>query len=311
MVANANYDQILSTTLANYEKTLVDNIYTSRALFFMLKESGSIRKQGGNKIVLPTIYSGNTTASSYEGADTLSTTPQTGISASEYAWKQYAASVTISGIEEAMNNGEQEVIDLLQAKVEQAEESIYEGMDVMFFGDGTGNGGKNWNGLANLVAQNATAVGGIDPSTDTFWQSYIEATAEPLSLAKMNTAFNTVSGGSDTPNVILTTQTLYEKYEALLQPQERFTDVKTADGGFVNLTFKQKPVTYDPYCTAGSMYFLNTKYLKLILHSDKAWKATPFVTPANQDIRTAQILTYGNLCVSSRRRQGVLTGKTA
>lgn len=311
MAGNPNFDDILSTTLANYAPTLEDNIFSARPLFFFLKEAGQVRKvSGGSKIVLPLIYGKNSTAGSYSGADTLDTTPQSGISAAEYDWKQYAASVTISGIEEAKNNGEQEVIDLLEGKIMQAEESIYESMDEMFFGVGTGNGGKDWNGLGNLVNQNSTAVGGIDPSTETFWQSYIESTAEPLSLAKMTTAFNSVAVGNDKANVILTTQALYEKYESLLQPQERFTDPKTADGGFENLMFKNRPITYDAYCGTGLMYFLNTKYLRLTLHTDKAWKPTPFVTPPNQDIRTSQILTYGNFCASNRAKQGVLSGKT-
>jgi len=44
----------------------------------------------------------------------------------------------------------------------------------MFFGDGTGNSGKNWNGLANIV-DNTGSVGGIDAtSTNTWWRSYKE-----------------------------------------------------------------------------------------------------------------------------------------
>jgi hypothetical protein len=35
------------------------------------------------------------------------------------------------------------------------------------------------------------------------------------------------------------------------------------------------------------------------------------VRPNDRDARYAQILLYGNLTVSNRNRQGVLTGKTA
>jgi len=83
---------------------------------------------GGVKIVEPLIYGTNGTVGSYSGTDTISLTAQSGITAAEYDWKQYAASIAITGIEEAQNNGEQEVINLLEAKIMQAEESIREGM---------------------------------------------------------------------------------------------------------------------------------------------------------------------------------------
>ena len=44
------------------------------------------------------IYGNNETVSSYSDYDAVSLTPQTGISASEWNWKQYAASISISGI---------------------------------------------------------------------------------------------------------------------------------------------------------------------------------------------------------------------
>lgn len=311
-MSNPNFDTILATTLKNYLPKLEDNVFTARPLVFFLKEAGQIRPIGGGaKIVLPIIHALNTTTGSYAGYDVIPTTPQEGISAAEYSWKQYAASIAINGIEEAMNSSEEEVIDLLEGKIMQAEESIYEKMDEMFFGDGTGNSNKNFNGLGNLVNQNTTSVGGIDPSTNTYWQSYRETTAEVLSLAKMTTAYNTVSVGNDRPNVILTTQTLFEKYEGLLQPQLRFADTRTADAGFQNLLFKGAPVTYDTYCGTGLVYFLNTKYLRLHGHKDVWFKPTPFVRPENQDARYAQILVYGEFCASNRKRQGVLTGKTA
>jgi len=303
---------LLSTTLSNYRAQLTDNVFTARPLTYWLTDKGRIRMvNGGVKIVEPLIYGTNSTVGSYTGTDTISLTAQSGITAAEYDWKQYAASIAITGIEEAQNNGEQEIINLLEAKIMQAEESIREGMNTMFFGDGTGNSSKNWNGLANIV-DNTGSVGGIDAtSTNTWWRSYKETTATALTVAQMLTAYNTTSVGNDHPDVILTTQTLFEKYETLLQPQLRYTDTKTADQGFQNLLFKAAPVMYDTGCTAGVMYFLNSKYLTLVGHSDKWFAQTDFIRPENTDARYALILSYGNLTCRNRAKQGKLTAKTA
>jgi hypothetical protein len=312
MAGNANFDALLSTTLANYRDKLTDNVFTARPLTYWLMDKGRIRTEsGGTKLVEQLIYGENSTVSSYSGYESLSLTPQEGISAAEYDWKQYAASVAISGIEEAKNNGEHAIIDLLEAKIMQAEESLREGFNQMFFADGTGNSGKDWNGLGNLVGD--VTVGGIDPSAtgNEFWASYEEDTAGALSLLDMATAYNSTSVGNDHPDVILTTQTLFEKYESLLQPQLRYTDTKTADAGFQNLLFKSAPIMYDVHAPAGTMFFLNSKYIKLVGHSDKWFKQTDFVRPENQDARFALIMCYGNLVVSNRAKQGKLTGRTA
>ena len=142
---NSNFDEILSTTLKNYIPKLTDNIFSARPLFYALTNGQTIRRiSGGAKIVVPVIYGTNSTAGSYDGTDTISTTAQTGISAAEYSWKQYAATVTISGIEEAKNNGEAQIIDLLEGKIFQTQETVIENMNTMFFGNGTGNSSKDW-----------------------------------------------------------------------------------------------------------------------------------------------------------------------
>ena len=312
-MSNPNFDALLSTTLANYRDQLTDNIFTARPLTYFLQDKGRMRMlNGGTKIVEPLIYGTNATVGSYSGYDSIALTAQAGITAAEYDWKQYAASIAISGIEEAKNNGEQEIINLLEAKIMQAEESMREGFNQMFFADGTGNSGKDWNGLGNLVEASGT-VGGINRATsgNEYWQSYEENTATALTLAQMSTAYNSVSVGNDHPDMVLTSQTLFEKYEALLQPQLRYTDTKTADAGFQNLLFKAAPVVYDEHCTAGVVYFLNSKYLTLVGHSGKWFAQTDFVRPENLDARYALIMCYGNLTCRNAAKQGKLTAKTA
>ena len=304
---------LLSTTLANYRDKLTDNVFSARPLTYWLMDKGRIRTEsGGTKIVEQLLYGQNETVKSYSGYETLSLQPQEGISAAEYDWKQYGASIAISGIEEAKNNGEHAIINLLEAKISQAEESMREGFNQMFFADGTGNTGKDWNGLGNIIEAEKD-LGGIDPALpgNGFWKSYEDNSMATLSLAQMATAYNSTSVGNDHPDLVLTTQTLFEKYESLLQPQLRYTDTKTADAGFQNLLFKSAPVMYDVHAPSGTMYFINSKYLKLVGHSDKWFTQTDFVRPENQDARFALIMCYGNLVCSNRKKQGKLTSKSA
>ena len=310
---NSNFDEILSTTLKNYVPKLSDNIFTARPLFYALTTGQTIRRiSGGAKIVVPVIYGTNSTAGSYSGTDTISVTAQTGISAAEYDWKQYAATVTISGIEEAKNNGEAQIIDLLEGKIFQTQETIIENMNTMFFGNGTGNSNKDWLGLSALVGSTGSP-GGIDAtdSDNDWWRSAVTNQGGALTIAAMATLYNNCSVGNDQPTIGITGQTQYEVYEALLEDQIRYTDTDVGDAGFQNLMFKGCPITFDGTLAGeGKLYFLNTKYLQLVAHSDVWFKPTPFVRPTNQDSVFSQLLCYGELTTSNRARQGYMYGIT-
>jgi hypothetical protein len=310
---NSNFDEILSTTLKNYVPKLTDNIFTARPLFYALTTGQTIRRiSGGAKIVVPVIYGTNSTAGSYSGTDTISVTAQTGISAAEYDWKQYAATVTISGIEEAKNNGEAQIIDLLEGKIFQTQETIIENMNTMFFGNGTGNSNKDWLGLSALVGSTGSP-GGIDAtdSDNDWWRSAVTNQGGALTIAAMATLYNNCSVGNDQPTIGITGQTQYEVYEALLEDQIRYTDTDVGDAGFQNLMFKGCPITFDGTLAGeGKLYFLNTKYLQLVAHSDVWFKPTPFVRPTNQDSVFSQLLCYGELTTSNRARQGYMYGIT-
>ena len=191
-------------------------------------------------------------------------------------------------------------------------------MNSMFYADGSGNSAKDWMGIGGIVGTSndgpsASAIGNIaaDGSNNTWWRSSVTNVGGALTVAGMATMYNNVSVGNDQPTIIITDQDEYEKYESLLTGNIRYTDTDMADSGFQNLLFKGAPVTFDADSNLdGKMYFLNTKYLQLVAHSDVWFKPTPFVRPTNQDAVFSQILCYGNLTTSNRSRQGLLVGLT-
>ena len=64
-----NYDSLLSTTLFNYRKTMVDNIFKSNAFLAALRTYGGIDySNGGERIAQPLMYETNNTVKSYRGS---------------------------------------------------------------------------------------------------------------------------------------------------------------------------------------------------------------------------------------------------
>jgi hypothetical protein len=320
VAGNVNFDSLLSTTLDNYRKTLADNVFKSRPLLWWLTEKNSVRKlSGGVSIVEPLIYAEGQ-AGSYGEWDAISIVPQEGISAAEYPWRQLFATIAISGLEEAQNNGEEMVINLLRAKVMQAEETMKSKLNKMLYANGTGNSGKDFLGLAALIGATGT-VGNIDSGAvgNTFWQSVV-GSGSAMKLgglrALLGTAYNSASNGNDVIDGVFTSQKDYETYEAELTPNIRYQDVKSANAGFTSLMFKQAPIYWDRDCAQGTAYGLNSKYITLVGHSQRWFTQSPFSdglsaaaggNATTVDARYSIITTYGNLTVNNRARHFVVS----
>ena len=326
-VVRDTYDSLLSTTLRNYAPELTDVVFSKRPLLKWLKDGNRFQNEdGGAAITVPIIYGLNDTVESYWMYDTISTAPQDGITAAQYDWASLAGSITISEMELAMNSGEERVINLLDAKRMQLEETMAEVLDYQFLQNGSGNSGKNFLGLKAIVsasdnAYGSASLGGIaasstttraDGSSFSYWSAQVETTSEALSLSRLSDNYNDCSAGTnDFPDFALTTQTLWQAYEALLQPQQRFQNAKSAEAGFQNLMYRGSTVFWDAYVDSGYWYNLNSKYIALKTLKNKWMSPTPFVRPPNQDIKVAQIICYGQLVTNCRFKHGLLTGKTA
>lgn len=303
-------DAVIATTLSHYENKLADQVFSSKPLLWSLKNAGRVKNYHGISIVQQLIYGEAVNHGSYADSDVFATAAQTGISAAEFPWRQYYGLIYFTGLELAKNTGKEQLISLMEARVDQVEMTISENLDEMLFGDGTGNGGKDFMGLAGLVNSTTNTVGGIDRSTYTWWQPSRVNEAGSLSLASMRTAYNDPSEGIDQPTNGFTTQAVYEAYEGLLQSNVRHEDVEMGDAGFQNLMYKGAPLVFDAYCDTGLLYFLNMKYITLAKLDDVWFQPSELQKPTNQDVYYKTLILYGNLILSNSKRQSVLYGIT-
>ena len=327
-----NWDDMLTTTMHNYHKTLTDNIFNGRPLLNYMMSKGRVRKiNGGVSIVEPIIYTEGE-AGAYSEWQQLTVTPQEGISAAQFPWRQVYATIAISGLEEAINNGKEQVLSLLEAKVMQAEETLKNRMSKMLYGTQSApDATKDFLSL-DAIIDSTGAIGGINPATSgsEFWKAIETAvgTVDATGLERaMSAAYHSSSdSGSDRVDALFTGQGVYEFYESTLTPQVRYTDTKSANLGFMNLLFKQTPVYWDFDCPSGVMYGINSKYVGLVFHSSRFFAQTPFSKGLSESIASAHatsglasavdarysfITAYGNLTTRQRRRHFKLTGIVA
>src|SRR3990167_8774531 len=303
--------QLASITQELYIPKAVDNIFTSNATLFRLREKG-IKYSGGRDIVQPIVYAAVTAAGAFEGYEVLGTTPNDVLTAAVFNYRQHYAHISISGREELLNSGKEAILNLLEAKRMAAEMTLMDNLGTGI--QGTNSTGKNIDGLQDVLLATGTYAG-IAVTDFAGWIARIRtlAVAGTLTLVEMQKTFGLGTIGSDHPTVVISKQPVFDKYWSLLQPDQRFVDTKMASAGFQSLSFNGIPFVVDAHVkgTGGGtqdscVEFLNERYLWLGMHKDANFKTVPIPPTKDQDAKMVRILWAGNLLCSRRDTQAVI-----
>jgi hypothetical protein len=335
-VPNTNWSEITTTTLFNRSRKLADNVTKNNALLRRLSQKGKIKPfDGGQAIVQEIEYSENGTYKRYSGYDVLNVSPSDVFTSAQYPIAQAAVAVSISGLEMLQNSGKEKMIDLLEARIGNAERTMQNNLSGDCYSNGTADGGKQIGGLQLLIADtnNSGTVGGIDSSVWGFWQNQVQSfSANSLTIqTMMNRAWLSQARQADKPDLILADNTFFRFYWESLQAIQRITEDRSGMAGFASIKFMDADVVYDggfqgnsagnvsvlgsggswlsgSGAPASHMYLLNTDYIFLRPHKD------PDMTPldpdrfsVNQDAMVKLIAWAGNMTMSNRFLQSVIT----
>lgn len=329
---NPSIDDIVATTIENRSKKAADNVTRNMALLSALRERGNTRSyvpvDGGTTIWQELEYALNGTTMWYSGYETLNIAPQQIFSAAVFQIRQAAVAVSVSGLEELQNAGEERMIELVGGRVSNAERSLEALISTGIYSDGVTP--KSIGGLQQLISKTPTVtqVGGIDPGTWEFWQNIKFAAVADGGAActsgnikgYMDTVANQLVRGTDKVDLVVADNNFWELYNQSLQAIQRTEEVRTGEAGFEYLRYRGAKVimdggfqgfSSDPIpvggCPANTMYFINTRYLHYRPHRDRNFNAIgPKRMSVNQDATVKLIGWAGNMTISNRRLQGVL-----
>lgn len=301
------YDQISAITEKKFIPKLEDNIFDSNPMLQRLRKKQKMLS-GGTKVIVPLNYATTTSSGWYQGADTLSVADNQNITSAEFEWKQLYANISINRREELQNSGDAGKLDLVKSKIQIAEKTMADSMGTAIYN--ATSSGDAFVGARVFVSTDST-YGGIDQSSYSWWQGQVDSSTTTLSISALQGLWNDASIGNDTPSVIMATRDNYDRYYALLQPQQRFMDKQTAEAGFTSLMFNGAPFIADSHVPSGYVFMFNEKYLCLYTHKDENFRFEPFTKPINQNVKLAKIYYMGALISSNNRMHGGLTNLSA
>jgi FlaG/FlaF family flagellin (archaellin) len=328
--ANSSISDIIATNIQSRTGELADNVTNNNALLRRLKDRGNVKTfSGGNVILQEIMYNDSTTnnTNSYSGYEVLNVSQNSPISSAQFSITQYAAAVSISGLEMIQNSGKEAIIDLLDGRMNVAEAQLANRIGSDIYKDGTGNSGKDLTGLAAAVpdAPSTGTYGGINRANYSFWRSqkYSGVTdgGSAVSASNIQSYMDSLAvqliRGTDKPDLIVADSNYYRLYLQSMQSIQRVTDGgnSTQGAGFASLKYYGAGMASDVVldggigaaATANHMWFLNTKYLMFRPHVDRNFVPIGGERQAvNQDAVVKLIGWAGNLTSSGPQFCGVL-----
>jgi len=330
---------VTSLTQDRYIPKVIENALDGNVLTMRLMRNQKTWN-GGHQIVQPVNLEKYNQLGSYSGFDPLSTTQQNTRQVATFNPSQVYVSMSISGIQKAVNSGDAAVIDLIATEMEQRTRDFKDMFGDQVYSDGTGNSSKDILGILAAI-DDGTSVGtygNLSRSTYANWKATRTAQSGSLSLADIAADFDAAEINGELPTIMITTPAVFTIYEALLTPtvshQFSMNDFRmTSEGiarvggaiaanqGFRALTFRGIPFVADPKCTSGNIFTINENHLFFMrlpqptgftVESERdgfGW--TGWQQPVNQDAVTGRLQWYGQLVSDSPRTMARRTGVTA
>jgi hypothetical protein len=338
--------RLTTTTQDKIMAMVADGVFNSNVLFSRLARNR--KKFVGERMKFPIEISSNGNNGSFSGADVFSKTIVDTRRNMEYVPKFFYQSVTLPLTDLWVNStSETQIINLMDIEVKWAAQSAADALGTIFYGDGTGNGGKDFNGLGNLVDDGTVSatIGGLTrASFPDALDSVVTASGGTLTLSKIRSLYDGVRSGNTKPTLGVTDESTFSLIDQLLEQKARYNEVNTdakkpANFGFGadTINFRTVDIIADEKCTAGSLFFLNENFLGWYALQDAptsmGLRAVPyagapiegndyqqlpgigffytgFTKSQNQAVYSADIYVGGEFLTNLPKRQGKLTGIT-
>lgn len=314
------------------DTVLRENVFASAML-------SKTEKFKSSTMDFPIKWTKGVSGTSFSGYDLLPTGASDTRVFMVYQPRFYAENVSLPGTDLSANNTAQKVLDLAEVEMKSRAQDCADDIGNLFYLDGTGNGSKDFLGLAAIVDDGTSVptIGNLSRAT----YPTLDATKTPsgglLTLLGLRTLYNNIVDGPVQPSAIYSTRPVFSYYENLLQPTERvMKDVRIAENfkgftGYKSLEWAGMPFLADRKCTAGTLFMLNEDYLKF--HELPWWDGEPvtvknsdivgnqyedegslgftwtgWIKPSNAAAVNSFIILGGQLITDNPRRQGLLSG---
>jgi hypothetical protein len=244
---------------------------------------GNAKRWQGRKLEKAVQVTKPTTGGSFSGLDTFVTTKVDTKRRLSFDLRGFYQAVVIEGMEaDAVGSDPQAAVSLVVDSMEEAGNAMADSVADLFYGDGTGNGNKDFLGLNAIIDDGGVVAtyGDLSRSTySTLQSTQTDITGGLTSLSALAAADSAARYGNDRVTLHVTGEDKWTEFEALIQPtiqtnvmgdgykQVTRTGVVANQAalkgelGFDALFFRGAPVVADEKCPDLYWYGINEKHI--------------------------------------------------
>jgi len=315
-------NNIITSTFDNRRKAITNNVYDFYPVFKLLKEKGQTAvPTGGQYAEYPVAMAKNETGRFIGRGGTVPLSDTEFLDIARYIWSTYAININNYREDLRINRGKPLVLSLLKAKVKNTEQAIADNLENAL-ADNPVPGSVVLTALSDIVktsSQTSGTTGGITRDANIWYNQLTSMSGESAALYltdRMMTMMNNCSvvgqGIQRLPDIIVTTQTIYEYYEMEVEKANQNYNKAILDLGFGGgLKYKQATMVWSPpFSTnqANNMFFLNSSNLQVQIDPFANMRMTSWKEIPNQPFDSvAQIVVVSQLVCNCLRNQGVIT----
>lgn len=299
------YNELDAHVREKYIPVLQDQFYYSTPLMAQLMSKSKVVFNSGAKIDIPVLY-GDLPNGWYTGLDTFDISSVETTTLAKFDWKQMYVDVTLDGTTILKVEGDEKVLSIVETKMENAGKTFSRAFSQALYAD---QGDKAILPLTDAIATSGT-YGEINKATYSWWQGNVNTTGGAFDMDMLQGMYGDCCDGAIQPDLIITTQDIYDKIWLRVQPQQRGNLDNTpglANIGFSGIKFNNATIVVDSYCNSGYIYVLNTNFWKMVVHQKRNMYWTDKKVPLDQDAWVRQLLWAGALCCSAPRWQGYIS----
>jgi len=314
-------DNLTTSTWYDVRKQLFGDIFQVTPLLDKMIEKGRVKERvpDGSHFEIPIQYGKLSQNQKWFGrGDTFGEKEAEFMTRLEYGVKNLGDSIVRYWDDERKNRGPAQILNYIETVIENHKSCLAETLSDALW-DTSGSNPLAITSLPTLISTTPLVgtVGGIDRSKNPYLRNQVKnftgLTIDANLIDEMETMWNDCSKwktkGRKVPDVIITTQAIYERYAKLaraLGTYEFNNNSRRVDLGSGECMFKGAEMFWDPSCPEGTMYFLNTDTLEFPYDPQYYMQMTEWKSKHNGIDRYAQIVTVCNLVANNFLKNGVI-----
>ena len=335
MAGVSTLSEVLNTqfteTWYEIQAEAADNILDATPITALLKMKGSFKTQRGSDTITRTIRYGEKETFAFKRGSVLPVTENELTTQARWPWAYWGVPITRTFIDDQQNSGPTQIKDYLERRMQAAREALIQKLESIFMVQTIHAGGDEPLSIFDAVPDNETTdfftsgktFGGI--TRDNTWWQHIDFTddvtvdldtapnkhdikAGPAALTMftdMVNAYNWIGAQREYPDIILTSQSLFELYEDFAVAKDQLIKDDTtrlADLGYDVLRFKGNPITWSSFMEADtvgkkSLIFLNSSWFDVVYDPGTWFEMSSWERPERQLEQVAYIVSaMQNIC---------------